>query len=320
MNIKTFTSPILNVLRYHKLKIFVTLISMMLFSILLFPFSDLSLFISDTIAKNTRNQVILQFEDLMLKLLPSPGFQMSEVMINTPQISSLEVEEMVLMPIFSSLLMGRMGMEAQLKGAMNGNLSVLVNVLEQNEEGISKLEAKVRTQDISIQKLLEVMQMQLNIKGVIYLQGQGQIDLTYEDQPDFRLRTQTQNFQLNALSIPTPIGPFPLPNLSLKEILIQTHLKEGQLQFETLEIGRAGDDLVGQISGYLNLQFRRGRGSPQILPGDYNLACRLTLKPNIEAQFKALIDVLSLGEHKKAGTYAFRITGNPSQVPNIRGL
>lgn len=319
INFKWLTNPILSLLRYHKLKILVTLISAVFFFILLFPFSDLSLFISDIIAKNTRNQVILQFEDLTLKFLPSPGFQMSQIVVNTPFVSGLKVEDMTLMPTLSSLF-GQFGMTAQLNGVMGGHLNVFVKILEENDQGEPKLDTQIRTQNISIQEVLKNTPYNFNINGNLYLQGEGQWDLSFEGQPNFRLRTQTQNFQLQALSVPTPIGPFPLPALSVREILIRVNLTEGQLQVENLEVGRQGDDLVGQVNGFVDLQFRKGINGPQILPGRYNLACRLTLQSNLEDQFKALIDISNLARHKKDNTYSFRVIGTPGQIPSVRGL
>ena len=319
MNLKWLTNPILSLLRYHKLKILITFVSTVFFFIMLFPFSDLSLFISDIIAKNTRNQVILQFEDLMLKLLPSPGFQMSQIVVNTPFVSGLKVEDMVLRPTLSSVF-GQFGMTTQLNGVMGGRLSLFVKILEENNQGDPKLDTRIRTQNISIQEVLKNTPLDFNISGYLHLQGEGQWDLSFEAQPDFRLRTQTQNFQLQNVSLPTPIGPFPLPVLSIKEILIRVNLKEGQLQIETLEIGRQGDDLIAQVNGFIDLQFRKGINGPQLLPGRYNLACRLTLQSNLESQFEALIGLSNLDQHKKNGTYSFRVTGTPGQIPNVRGL
>ena len=320
MNFKWMTKPILNLFRYHKLKGFTVLISALFFFIIFFPFSDLSLFISSSIAQNTRNQVILNFDQLILKLLPSPGFQFSQVVVDTPYISGLEVQEMTLLPSLPALLTGNVGVTAYLDGTMGGNINVFVKTLGFNEQGPSKINAKIQTQSIQLKQLLESTSFNLDMDGIFNIQGQGEWDLSFETQPDFKLRTQAQNFQIQSLSVPTQIGPLSLPSIALKEILIQMGLKEGQLQVEVLDLGRTGDDLTAQINGYLNVQFRQGVNGVQMLPGNYNLACRLTLNPALETQFKVFLDVLSLSKYKKGRTYAFRITGNPNQIPNIRGL
>ena len=43
-------------------------------------------------------------------------------------------------------------------------------------------------------------------------------------------------------------------------------------------------------------------------------------KSHLENHFKALLNVLNLSQHKKGGTYSFRVTGNPDQIPSVRGL
>lgn len=320
MNLRWLTQPILHLLRFHKLKILFMLVSAMIFFVLFFPLSDLSLFISSTIAQNTNNKVIMQFDDLKLKVLPSPGFKLFQVVMDAPFISGLKVQEMTLTPSLPAFLTGNMGMTAHLNDTMGGNINMFVKTLAFNDQGMPQLETRIQTQAIHLQRLLEVTSFNFNIDGIFNIQGQGEWDLSFETQPDFKLRTQAQKFQLQSVSIPTQIGPFALPAISLKEILIQAALKEGQLQFETLELGRTGDDLTAQINGYVNVQFRQGINGMQILPGSYNFSCRLTLQSALETQFKVFIDLLKLSQYKQGGTYAFRITGNPNQVPNIRGL
>ena len=319
INIRWLTQPILNLLRYHKLKILVMIISAMVFFVLLFPFSDISLFVSNFIARSTRNQIVLQFEDLALKLLPSPGFQMSQVVISTPFVSGLRVDKMIIIPAASSIF-GRIGVTAELNGVMGGNLEFFVKVLEQTDQGDITLDTYIRTQSISINEFLQIVSPELNIDGLLNFQAEGQLDSSFEVQPDFKVKTQTQNFNLQALSVPTPIGPFPVPAIALKGITMRANLKEGQLQIENLELGQEGDDIVGQINGFVDLQIRKRMNKTQFLPGNYNLACRITFKSHLENHFKALLNVLNLSEHKKGNTYSFRIRGNPSQIPNVRGL
>ncbi len=313
------TAPILSLLRYHKLKILVMVISAIVFFVLLFPFSDISLFVSNFIARSTRNQVVLQFEDLALKLLPSPGFQMSQLVVTTPFVSGLKVDEMIITPAISSVF-GNIGMTAQLNGIMGGNLQFFVKVLEQTDQGEITLDTYIRTQSISIQEFLQMVSPELNVDGLLNFQAEGQLDSSFEVQPDFKLQTQTQSFKLQALSVPTPIGPFSIPAISLKGIAMQANLKEGQLQIESLELGQEGDDIVGQINGFVDVQIRKRMNKTEFLPGNYNLACRLMLKSNLENHFRSLLNILNLSQHKKGNTYSFRITGNPDQVPNVRGL
>ena len=318
-NLQWLTAPILNLLRYHKSKILVTIISAIIFFVLFFPFSDISLFVSNFIARSTRNQITLQFEDLALKLIPPPGFQMSQITINTPLVSGLKVDRIVITPALSSIF-GNIGMTAQFNGIIGGNLRFFVKVLEQTDQGEVKLDTSINTQNISIREILQILSPDFHMDGLLHFEAKGQLDSSFEAQPDFRLQTQTRNFQLQTVSVPTPIGPFPIPAINLKGIALRANLKEGQFQIETLELGQEGDDLVGQINGFVDLQFRKRMNRTQILPGNYNLACRLILKSNLENHFRALLNVLNLTRYKKGNTYSFRITGNPNQVPNIRGL
>ena len=313
------TSPIFSLLRYHKLKILVMIISAIVFFVLLFPFSDISLFVSNFIARSTKNQVVLQFEDLSLKLLPFPGFQMSQIVVTTPFMSGLKVDEMTITPAASSIF-GNIGMTAQLNGVMGGNLQFFVKVLEQTDQGDIKLDARLITQSISIQEFLQMVSPKINIDGLFNFQTEGQLDSSFETQPDFKIKTQTQNFQLQELSVPTPIGPFPVPAISLKGIVMQANLREGQFQIESLELGQEGDDIVGQINGFVDLQIRKRMNTTQFLPGNYNLACRLMFKSHLENHFKALLNILDLSRHKKGNTYSFRVVGSPNQVPNVSGL
>lgn len=320
ISMKWMTQPVLILLRYHKFKIFIMVMSAIFFFVWFFPLSDLSLYVSSTIAKNTNNQVILQFDDLSLNVLPSLGFKLSPVVMDTPFISGLEMQNMILMPSFLPLLTGNMGIAAHLNETLGGYIHLFVKTLGFNDQGVPKIQTELQTQNIQIGQLLDNTVFQLDMNGVFHVQGQGQWDLSFETQPDFKLRTQAQNFQLQSVSVPTQIGPFMLPSINLKTILIQMNLKEGQMQVEALELGQRGDDLVAQINGYLNVQFRQGANGPRVLPGSYDLSCRLTLQPFLENQFRVFMNVLNLSRYKKEGTYAFRITGSPNQVPNIRGL
>ena len=210
---------------------------------------------------------VLQFEDLALKLLPSPGFRMSQIVINTPFVSGLKVDEMIIIPTASSIF-GNIGMTAQLKGVIGGNLQFFMKVLEQTDQGEVKLDTYVRTQGISIQEFLQILSSEFNVDGLLHFEIEGQLDSSFEVQPDFKLKTQTQNFKLQPLSVPTPIGPFPVPAISLKGIVMRANLKEGQLQIESLELGQEGDDIVGQINGFVDLQIRKRMNKTQFLPGN----------------------------------------------------
>src|SRR5690349_14338154 len=87
-----------------KFKVLVALMSMLVFLLVLFPINDLGDFVSTQVAKLTRNQVFLQFEELQMSLFPSPGMKVRQVYVEGPTIPAISAQEIKFAPSISALI------------------------------------------------------------------------------------------------------------------------------------------------------------------------------------------------------------------------
>ena len=93
-----------SLLNRHKLKLVVLSLSTTIFLLLLFPFNDLSDLVTTQVAKMTNNQVYVQFDDMRLSVLPTPGVALDNVYVETPTLSGLKAQEVVATPSIRALI------------------------------------------------------------------------------------------------------------------------------------------------------------------------------------------------------------------------
>ena len=129
--ITAFIKFIKNLFKYHKKKILLATISATAFFLLLFPYDDLSDFVTSQVSKATNNQVFLSFDEMDFSLVPTPGLEFINVSLDTPVLPTMKVKQLSAVPSLVKLLTFKLGLNLSAQGLWGGDLS-LTGELEKN--------------------------------------------------------------------------------------------------------------------------------------------------------------------------------------------
>ncbi len=301
-------------LKNHFGKIILTALFCALFVVLLFPFGDLSDYISSEVSARTNNQVYLQFDELHLNPF-SPSLTMENVLIETPQIDGLKVKQLTAAPSIMALISQTIGGKITAEGIWSGDAYVKVSSLS----GKSQIEAALSK--ISLNDLRTALKLPLPISGQLNLNTSAAVDLSFAEQPDGELTAQIQKFELAAANIMlADLGNLSVPEIKFSNVDLKSKFQAGKLIIENLKLGSASDDLSGSIKGDVSFVIRNLNG--QILPfmSGYNLSIDLTAKPAFKDRASFFLSFIDQYQSADAnGTrYRFKLVSlNPNLPPQF---
>lgn len=305
----------------HKLKYLVTLIAVLVFVVLMFPFQDVGDSVSSFVAKQTGNQVFVSFERLRASFLPlSVGAD--EFSLETPMFPAINAQEVQVTPSMGALISQKPEGTLIAKGLFKGDVEVTVRPGKKTEAGVSTHNLSLSAQRLSLAEIHKVAQLPMLLKGRVNLNASGTADPTFGDQPDFDIDLKVDQFELPAGSVETQMGPLNLPELMLSQVEIKGRLSAGRFNIERAIVGKEGDELVGNIKGGINLQIQnRGRIQPVI--GAYQFDIDLSVKRSLQDKASLFLSFL---ENFKTPTadgarYQFKLQAtSPQMPPNMSAL
>ena len=299
----------------HKLKYLVMILAALVFVVLMFPFQDVGDSISSFVAKQTNNQVYLNFERLRTSFIPlSVGAE--EFTIETPQFPAISAQDVEITPSMGALISQKPEGTLVAKGLFKGDVEVTVKPGKKTEAGVATHQLSLSAQRLSLAEIHKIAQLPMLLKGKVNLTASGTADPTFGDQPDFDVDLKVEQFELPAGSVETQMGPLNLPELKLSQVEIKGRLSAGRFNIERAVVGKDGDELVGTIKGGINLQIQnRGRITPVI--GAYQFEIDLSVKRSLQDKASLFLSFL---ENFKTPTadgarYQFKLNATSPQMP-----
>jgi type II secretion system protein N len=308
-------------LKKHKLKIFVLLISVVVWALVLFPFGDLSDLVSDKVATLTQNQVFLQFSRLRISLWPL-GFKFADVSVDTPFTGALSANELTVAPSPASLFSRIPAGTLAARGLFHGDVDVSVKSAGKSEAGNERQMIEIHAAHLNLQDLKDVSQLPLLIKGQLSVDATALADLSFSEQPESDIVIKAEKFELPSQTINSAMGPINVPDLKLSSVELKGHLNSGKFIIDEGHIGRESDELRGNIKGEVGFLVRnQGSIQPQI--GGYSLDVDLTIKTNLEERLNLFL--VAVSQYKTSvgdsSRYQFRLTAqNPAFPPSMTAL
>ena len=124
--LKTYIiDPLINILRYHKFKVFFLLFATLIFYIILFPYYLLTPMIQDQMNKISRGQSQVSFEDIGLSLAPL-GISAKNIYITLAQAPSpLYIKRAYILPSITDFLSFKSGFHLTAKKYSGRGFKVL---------------------------------------------------------------------------------------------------------------------------------------------------------------------------------------------------
>ncbi len=310
-------------IKNHFGKILSVILFTFLFGLLLFPFSDLSDFISSQVLKLTNNQIYLQFNKLHLNPFTAT-VELDDVSLEMPEIDHLNIKKLMATPSIMALISKKPGGEITANGIMSGQLSIKLSPVsgDKSENQKSKIEAKL--DQISLKELKQSLNLSFPISGVLSLNSTSQVDLSFTEQPDGDLSFQVQKFEMNSTMINLPdLGALNLPEIKFSSIQGKSKFQNGKYTIESLKLGTTTDDFSGTISGDLNMLIQNQNGKMTPVVSGYNLKINLLAKPTFKDRAGFFLNFISQFQKEEAeGTrYKFSlISENPQLPPRMTAL
>lgn len=334
----------LTFLKVHKWKWVGILASTVMFAFWLFPFSDLSDFVSTQVSKLSNNQIYLQFDNLRISLFPQAGVALNNVKVEGKGLPTLKTQDLIITPAVLPLLnLARIALAEKMglsptkdndinlkiiktikaQQFLNGQVEVSLTQGSKTENGKDRQKISISAQKLSLAELRNLLALPLSIKGDLSIDSQTQADLTFQEQPDMDFQLKIEKFELPASNLEIKdFGPLSLPELKLAQVDLKGRLTAGKLIIEQGVIGQ-GIEVHGNIKGDMML-FINGRGeTPAPEFGGYNFEVSLDIKKSF--QNRAALFLLLIEKHMTptadGALYSFKISGsNLMAQPSISSL
>jgi type II secretion system protein N len=315
--LKALLSAIFN----SKLKIFVLFVSMCVFLFLLFPFNDLGDLVSTQVARLSGNKLFLQFEELKMSLIPTPGLKFQQVYLEAAGLSGIGAQEIKITPSIAGMISQKPYGNVSARGLLKGDVQISVKSGSRTDSGGERQKIEISAQKLSLQELRDVARLPVMMKGQLTLESTALVDLTLAEQPDADITLSISQFELPPANVMTPMGPLTMPDLKLSSLEIKGRLAGGKLIIESGVIGKESDELRGTISGNLDLSLVNAGGgvSPNI--GGYDFKIDLRARKNFQdraALFLSFIDGYKTAT-PDGSQYKFRVSAASTMVPPTIG-
>lgn len=311
---------LLKLIRESKGKIFVMVVSALVFAFMLFPFDDLSDLISSQVSRLSNNSVYVQFDKLKMSLFPQPGVKMDQVYIESIRTPAISATELVITPSVRGLIQQKPYGHVSAKGLLKGDVDLQVGKGSKTENGAERHKIEVSAKKISLHDLREMANLPILLKGQLNLESTALADLTFQEQPDIEMNLSINQFELPPSNVNTPMGPLTLPDLKLSTVELKGRLAAGQFVIETGTIGKPGDELYGTIKGKIGLTIVNRGNSFGHQIGAYNIEVDLKTKRSFQeraALFLTFIDGYKTPT-SEGSQYKFKVSAsNPMMPPSI---
>jgi type II secretion system protein N len=286
---------------------------------LLFPFGDLGGLITTQVAKQTNNQIYLKFDKMNLSLFPTPGFDLTNVLVRSTQFPEVKCEDLKIAPSIAGLLSFKPGVSVAASGFMGGDVSLTTRGTSKTKAGILKQNISLSVDSVDLSKIASEMGLPMNLEGKVNLDGQAELDPSFVEQPQGQIDLKAIRLNITSANVPTPIGPLNLPDTKLQELEFKGELSKGELNFDKVQIGTPEDELYARVRGTMQVKVESyGGNGLTLVPSAYDLTVQIKTKPSY--QTKAGLFLGFLDNYKKSSTaqgteYIFKASGSNFYAP-----
>ena len=155
-----------------------------------------------------------------------------------------------------------------------------------------------------------------NMLGVLKTQFFYKGSVQYPENIKGEINLNGKNIVLSELQLNTLLGPLSLPSIEWTQLELKIQMKEGELIFEKVNLGEAGDQLKVKMRG--SGAFGYSRGSFRL--NSYNIELEIDIDKTMEFGFLDLMFANYKESKSNFYRYSIRLTGQGSQVPKIEKL
>lgn len=321
-------SPIRNVFYYHKKKLAFFILALLLFTVVLFPYSDLTSFSKEKINHAIKpSGSSVDYSNIGFNLIPfgvqTTDFELSSRSLKTP----LKLKSITLRPNLLSFAKLQPGGTAVLDGLFAGLASLSFSLNGKTAEQTQKFNLDADVKNISLPEIIAFQKLPYKIKGNLNGNMFASGEESFRVQPKGEFKFNLRNVILpEVISIPN-FGDLTLP----KKVVWQNSnlfgkFEKGKITIQEGTLGTKTAPMNGRYKGYLNCSFHKSGQSCT----DYSFKVEIELSAEFQRSLLAglksfmnprNVNIISLPQG--GSKYLFSVQGNAAQrfrAPKISSL
>lgn len=298
MNGNQIIQPIVKVFKFHKKKILFFFGSISFGVLFLFPYDDLSDYVTQQVTQQTQSNVYLQFDGLSFGLMPQLGIKMENVLIETVYAPTLAVKTLGFAPKISSLAGAKAG-KVVAYGIFDGEATVDFGPSNELDIDNDEMGMEIELENVELRELTQFLSdskpLPVTLNGVTQLSSNIFVDPKFKKQPKGKIELEIKNLDIPSSTIPLRMGAavmsIALPALKLSELKLEGTLDDGKLFIREGKIGEAKNDLHGTVTGDIFFQIEPGG---RFKAAGYDLKVNLNISENLQRQLQLFLSVLDM--------------------------
>lgn len=302
------------------------LLFFLIFTMLMFPFSYLSNYLTTAVAKATGNQVFLKSKDIHLSLFPAFGVELEDVELETVQIPKVQAGRLIISPSLIGLITDLPKMQNPQPGAapVIPDVSLkLYDFLGSNTEAkINKTDGKQKivlsTKKLELKQLSSLDLLPIRLIGELNLNLNSLVDTSFKQQPEGDIEISISKLTIPSTNIAIPgMGSIPLPKLSVSDVRIKGRITDGRLIIEQAKMGKPNEKLSLELIGQLTMSVLPSPRGPRVNWGAYSLQTVFNVDSKLanDLLLEALLGKHKVKETNQKMTFGIRMTGRSFYSP-----
>lgn len=318
------------ILKQHKLKVLVLMLSPFLFFHLMFDYGSLSGYVSEKVnavisgqpgsGGLQRQPLQISFDDLNLHFFPFVGVGLAQLDILAPHLARkpMRCAELIVGPDWGSLLSFREGFKLAAEELFGGDVRLSWRGLKGKTPQELRKAISLNFTTLNLGNLASFFQLPVQLRGTLDGSLEGEADLSFTQQPTAEFTLHIEKFKLPKDLL---LSGFLIPSLDLKEVSIKGTLKDGLLTLTEFKVGQGDDELMGQISGDIDLKFPLAPAAMlATVPMRYRVTIDLSFKKSLESKLSLLLSFISAykSQQGERTRYAFKISGQRLLDPSAK--
>lgn len=318
---KRIFSLIIDLFRFHKLKMLLVLLTAGFFLLILFPFSDLTDLMTGKILEATNNRVFIQADKLDLSVLPTVNLDGQNVVVDISSLPApLTAKRIAISPSVLSLLglafkanPAFMSVSLDADGLFGGNVSLSQRPNGSNDEGAKKNHLSLKAENIQLHELDRLADSPVSLIGKANLTSEVDFFPLMDGQPEGQVTLTSKGLKIPAGTVPTQFGPLGLPGVNLSAVNVKAHMASSTLILDEVSLGSPKDPISGRAKGQMNLKVDKGG----VIPGAYDIRIELNLSVAAERELKSfMVFIEKFRQPGPAGArYLFRLSATGPGTP-----
>ncbi len=317
-NLKPILSWVLQNLKKIRKYIFLVLCLTVVFYVFIFPFDDLSEWISRKVQEVSQNQLMVSFSKVHLQWVPL-GLNLEQMRLQMQGLPPLNIADLAISPGIKMLLTQNPSGSLKAAGIFHGQIQIQLS--NQGPSAEPTYDLKLQMDQISLEEvrnflqglanhpklgmsLAPILRATQNLKGGWSGFFNGTLDTSGKKQPLLNTEIKLSKFELPSNEISTALGPINLPELQFSQVVLKAKMSEGRLELQEVTLGNESDDISGTIRGFFMMTAQKSTAL-QVVPGAYQLEFNLSVKKTFAE--RATLIMTFLDQYKKPAGDIFQV-------------